>query len=367
MTTPPVKQFDRLDYTYKLLICIAFVIGAVVLAREIVIPMAFAGLLSIVMLPAVRKMEKKIPTALAILIMILVSLIVMVGLFYLVINQVASLVSDLPNIQTQLDTYIRQFSDMLKKEYNISTSDQNKLISEAAGKLSTILGTIIMSTTGILSALVQIPIYIFLFLIYREKFSEFLRQMLGDDKLKWKNDVERVVQGYVTGLFLVTCIIATANTIGLLALGINHAIFFGVLSGVLTIIPYIGIFIGALLPVVMALITKDSIWYAVGVVIIFSLVQFAEGNFITPRITGSKVSINALAAIIALVIGSKILGLAGMILAIPAIGLIKILLSHSRVLHPFVILLEDADEKTLEKRKQASQLKLPFIRKKKAE
>ena len=130
------------------------------------------------------------------------------------------------------------------------------------------------------------------------------------------------------------------NCIGLLALGIDHAIFFGILSGVLTIIPYVGIIIGALFPLIMALITKDSIWYAVGVVIVFAVVQFLEGNFITPRITGSKVSINALAAIIALVIGGKILGIAGMILAVPAIGVLKIILPHTE-LKSFVILLED--------------------------
>jgi len=103
----------------------------------------------------------------------------------------------------------------------------------------------------------------------------------------------------------------------------------------------VGIAIGALFPIIMALITKDSGWYAIGVVIVFGVVQFLEGNFITPRITGSKVSINALAAIIALVIGGKILGIAGMILAVPAIGVVKILLSQNDRLKPLVILLED--------------------------
>jgi predicted PurR-regulated permease PerM len=129
--------------------------------------------------------------------------------------------------------------------------------------------------------------------------------------------------------------------VGLLILGIDHAIFFGILSGILTIIPYIGIFIGATLPALFALLTKDSVWYPIGVVAIFSFVQFLEGNFITPRITGSKVSINALAAIIALLIGGKILGIAGIILAIPIMGIIRVLLTHSVHLKSFVILLED--------------------------
>jgi len=187
----------------------------------------------------------------------------------------------------------------------------------------------------------------FLLLLYRNKFKEFFLSIVPDDneELAWKKEIEKVTQGYISGLMLVTLIIAALNTTGLLILGIDHAIFFGILSGILTIIPYVGIFIGALLPVLMALITKDSVWYAAGVVMVFSVVQFMEGNFITPRITGSKVSINALAAIIALLIGGKILGIAGMILAVPAIGVLKILLSYSSHLKPFVILIGEDNPK----------------------
>src|SRR6185503_3431231 len=132
---------------------------------------------------------------------------------------------------------------------------------------SVYLGDILLSTTTALSTLVQIPIYIFLFMIYRDKFRDFFLSLIpGDEEFGWKKDIERVVRGYISGLTLVTLIIAALNCIGLLALGIDHAIFFGILSGVLTIIPYVGIIIGALFPVIMALITKDSLWYAVGVV-----------------------------------------------------------------------------------------------------
>ena len=191
----------------------------------------------------------------------------------------------------------------------------------------------------------------FLLLIYRDKIKLFFLSMIpnDNDELVWKKDIENVTQGYITGLMLVILIVAALNTMGLLFLGIKHAIFFGILSGVLTIIPYVGIFIGALLPFLMALITKDSIWYAVGVVIVFTVVQFLEGNFITPRITGSKVSINALAAIIALLLGGKILGIAGMILAVPAIGVLKIAVAYSTRLKPFVILLGDVDPEVTRK------------------
>jgi putative heme transporter len=326
-------------------VVVALGIAAAILASDLVVPLAFAAFLAIVMLPVVKKLEKRrLGTALSITIVLLATVIILGLLIWLVVNQIVGLINDLPNLQAKFQIFINEASDTLEKDFGISISEQNKFVGESVRTVSKYLGDVLISTTNTLSVLIQIPIYIFLILIYRDKFKDFFSSLVpGDNEFVWKKDMERVVQGYISGLTWVTLIIAALNSIGLLALGIDHAIFFGILSGVLTIIPYIGIIIGALFPLIMALITKDSLWYAVGVVIVFFVVQFLEGNFITPRITGSKVSINALAAIIALVIGGKILGIAGMILAIPAIGVLKIVLSHSQHLKPFVILLEDKD------------------------
>lgn len=339
-----IKPFDRLDYIYKLFVVVALGIAATILASDLVVPLAFATFLAIVMLPLVKKLERRgVKPALAITLVLLGTVIILGLLIWVVVTQIVSLVNDLPNLQAQFENYINRTSGKLK-DFGVSTIDQGNLVREFMRTVSTYLGAILVSTTNTLTVLLQIPIYIFLILIYRDKFRDFFLSLIpGDTEFAWKKDMERVLQGYISGLTWVTLIIAALNCIGLLVLGIDHAIFFGILSGVLTIIPYIGIIIGALFPVLMALITKDSIWYTIGVIIVFAVVQFLEGNFITPRITGSKVSINALAAIIALVLGGKILGIAGMILAVPAIGVLKILLSHSQHLSPFVILLEDKD------------------------
>ena len=339
------KPFDRLDYTYKLLVVIALTITTLILARDIFIPIIFAGLLSVVMLPAVRKLEeKRVPSSIAITLVLLFAIVIFGLLIWLVIGQVVNLVEDLPDLQVRFENYVDQVRIMAKENLTISLAEQNKIIGDAMKTVSTYLGDFLITTSNTLSILIQIPIYVFLFLIYRDKFKNFFLELLGHSEFSWKNDIERVIKGYVSGLMLVTLIIATLNCIGLMIVGIDHAIFFGLLSGLLTIIPYVGIIIGAAFPVILALITKDSMWYAIGVIIVFSIVQFLEGNFITPRITGSKVSINAFAAIVALLVGGKILGISGMILAVPAIGIMKVLLSHSPHLKPFVILLEDKDD-----------------------
>jgi len=177
--------------------------------------------------------------------------------------------------------------------------------------MSSYAGGLLVSTSYLLYFFVQVPIYIFLFLLYRDKFRDFFLRFTPDSELKWKKEIEGVVRGYISGLLIVVFIAGVLNSIGLLLLDIDHAIFFGFLSGTLTMIPYVGITIGAALPTILALITKDSIWYAVGVVAVHGVVQFLEGNFISPQVTGSKISINALAAILALLLGGKLWGNTG--------------------------------------------------------
>lgn len=343
------RSWNRLDYIFKLMVIIALTIYGVILCRDIVVPLAFAIFLSFVLLPVVKVIEKRTGTIFAVSLVVIGGVIIFGLLTWLLINQIIGLVQDLPNLQDRADKFVNDIRGLVWTRLNIGHTELNQMVQDFLKSVSVYLGAFLLTTGNTLATMVQIPIYMFLLLIYKDKFKLFFSSLLphDDEEMGWKKDVENVTQGYITGLLLVTLIVAALNTIGLLSLGIRHALFFGALSGILTIIPYVGIFIGALFPTLMALITKDSAWYAVGVIGVFAVVQFLEGNFITPRITGSKVSINALAAILALLVGGKILGIAGMILAVPAIGVLKIMLSYSQRLKPFVILLGDVDEREL--------------------
>lgn len=346
MEAPKKSLSTDIDYTYKILVILALTITATILARDIVIPLAFAALLSVVMLPVIKRLEqKRVPTALAITLVFTTTVAVIGLLGWLMVDQVMRLMNDLPNLQDRVDDFLQNMSQTLSNNLYISRTNQNEMIANIVSTISNYFGDFLVTTSSTISILVQIPIYVFLFLLYRRQIEAFFLSMVtGSGKLAWRSDIEKVVQGYISGLALVTGIIIVLNTLGLWMLGIDHAIFFGVLSGVLTVIPYVGIIIGSIFPIIMALITKDSIWYAFGVIGVFGVVQFLEGNFITPRITGSRVSINALAAIVALLVGGKILGVAGMILAVPLVGIAKIFLSRSERFNHFAILLEDVKD-----------------------
>jgi predicted PurR-regulated permease PerM len=144
------------------------------------------------------------------------------------------------------------------------------------------------------------------------------------------------------GLLTVILIVGTLQSAGLYFLGIENPVFFGMLAAVLAVIPYIGIMIGSILPALVALVTKDSAWYALGVIIIMQGIQFLESNFITPFIVGGSVSVNQIAALLALLVGGSLWGVIGMILAIPFTAIIKVIFDNVDGLKPWGFLLGDA-------------------------
>ena len=194
------------------------------------------------------------------------------------------------------------------------------------------------ATTNFITAFVIFIVSLFFFLYYRSFLVSFLyKTVKSTHHSKLTNTmckIQSVVSGYILGLSLIILIVAALNTLGLFALGIDNAILFGVMAAVLTLIPYIGILLGALLPALFALFTKDSLWYPFGVLLMFILIQFLEGNFLTPNIVGRHVSINPFAAILGLIIGGLLLGLTGIMFALPVLAIIKVICDDVVTLKP---------------------------------
>ena len=194
------------------------------------------------------------------------------------------------------------------------------------------------STGSFIASLALIPFYIFFLTYFREKYKRFIILVAEENNKKAIEIIKKislVSRRYLKGIFLDVLILSVLGSIGYLILGIEHAILFAVLAAMLNIIPYIGVLIGSLLPVLMALITKDDIGYAFGAIGVAVFVQMIDNNFISPYVVGSSVSINPLTAIIALIIGALVWGTAGMILSIPLTGMLKVVFDNIDSLKPY--------------------------------
>ncbi|QNH60484.1 AI-2E family transporter [Hymenobacter sediminicola] len=350
--SPVVKQTPIIQFAFFLLGAVLLVYSLKVL-DDILLPLLFSAVFTLLLLPICRWLELRgLPRVLAIILCLLLVLAVFAGVILGFGSQLAQFKSELPKLQTKMMEFFTQAQEWAHVKFGykpMSIEDLKettvKTLKKSGGSY---LGTTLNTTTAVLSNLAQVLIYIFCLLLYRDHLRQFMFRFVAPDKrtsvLHTVDSIQTVVQAYISGLFKVIVIVAVLNGIGLLALGVKFAIFFAIFASVLAIIPYIGIMIGATVPAIITLVETGSPLQAALVVGVFVVVQFLEGNFITPMITGSQVSINPLAAILALILGAELWGTPGMILSIPLMAVAKVVLDANKATEPWGFLLGDTAE-----------------------
>jgi len=333
--------------TIKLMLA-GLIIAFLILAQNILIPFTIAVFFTFLLMPVSRKLEQwKFPKSLAILVSIVLAFIVVAFVLYFFVDQIISFANDWPTLQKTFDAKWESLQQFISETFHVSRIEQKAWLTTKIKENASTGGVLVLglfsATTSFLASFALIPIYVFFLTLYEDKFKEFIRLITKGDKnehvLLIVKDVSVVSQKYVMGIFLDVCILSVLNSTGFLILGLPHAILFGVLASVLNIIPYIGVLIGSTLPILMALLTKDSMSYAVAAGAICVFVQFLDNNFITPYVVGSSVSINPLTATVVLIASSLIWGVSGMILCLPLTGMAKVVCDHVESLKPYGFLL----------------------------
>ena len=334
---------------FKFLV-IFFIVLFIYVAQNILIPFAFAILLALVLLPIVQYLElKKLSKVLSISVAILLALSVISGVIYFLSSQITSFMRDIPSIREHITDHFIKIQNWIKLKFNISFQEQNEYLNSQADKLKEsgtgYISHTFLSITEAIMLLILMPIYTFLLLYYRNLIKRFL---LAVFKPAYNEGVKNVlaesqimVRSYMLGLLIEMGIVAVANSIGLLILGIKYSIFFGVLAAVLNLIPYIGMFTATLFTVLITLSTSNNTSDIVWIVVIFYSIHIVDINFLMPRIVASRLRINALISILGVVIGGALTGISGLFLSIPAIAFLKILCDEIDELKPWGILLGD--------------------------
>ncbi len=332
----------------KALIVVALISFLLYFGKALFIPLSFALLISCILHPFSRWLEKKgIPTTISIAIAMMFVALLFAGMATLLTWQILQFSDEWPLVQAKFATAANDFSKFLTEHLNISIADQESWwdnFSDNSGtQMIPILSTTIGSITLFSVFIVLVPIMSALILYYRSELFDALHNFIPTmpvQKLKdILHDTISTYYNFIKGMLVVYLVVGVLNSVGLLILGIPHAFLFGFIAAILTFIPYVGIIIGAILPMVVAWITYNSLWYPAGVVIIFTIVQYLEANLIFPWAVSNKLQINTLATIVVILIGGIIWGSAGMILFIPYLGILKLLADRTEGLRGISLLL----------------------------
>jgi predicted PurR-regulated permease PerM len=320
------------------------------IVQDIIVPLIFAVIIAIVLHPLVVYFVRiGINRVVAITFTLLITFLVIAAFGALIFSQASRFGQTWPLLVERFTSIVNDAIIWASTYFDIEPQMFHDWITHAKDEILTISTleiseTLIMVGTGVVVAFL-IPVYVFIILYYQPLILEFIHNLFSKENQQKVTlivtQTKVVVQRYLIGLFLEFVIVAILNTTALFILGIDYAILLGVIGALLNLIPYIGGVVAVALPMMVALATKTTAWYALYVLALYYIIQLIDNNYIVPIIVSSKVKINALFSIIVVIAGNALWGIAGMFLAIPLLAIVKLTFDNIDSLKPWGLLLGD--------------------------
>lgn len=350
--------YAKLAFTLVSLIAIFYIIY---LGQSIIFPFLMALLFSILLSPLIKFLKTKLrfPHILAVMTAVLIFVLFILGIFTFISFQISDFVTDWGKIKENIAIHGANIQEFVKEKFNVSETEQKQYINEAtdsslqSGK--TMLGSTLLSFSDVLGTAVIIPIYMFLILLYKTHFIKFLAKLFSTKHHEKLQEILAQVKGavnsYLVGLCLQLISVSALTSIGLMIVGVKYAILLGIITGLLNLIPYVGILVAYVISIMATLTGTPDINIIIGVVVVNLVVQLIDNNILVPLVVSSKVEVNALVSIIGIIIGGSLGGVAGMFLAIPYIAIIKVIFDRIEPLEPWGYLMGDDLPKSYEWKK----------------
>jgi AI-2 transport protein TqsA len=334
------------------LFALALILLFMWLGKSLFVPLFFSFLVSILLHPVVRMLERnRFPKALASVVTLLIFMVLVLGLFYFFSHQVVRLSRDLPSLQAKVLEKWQDIQDWISDKYHITNTQQVAYMNKSAtGILNTAMNSVATTFVGIAETLVlTIFFFIFTFFIlqYRRILMRFVIELFDEEHNKMVNVViariRSLINSYVLGLLMEMSVVAIIIFTSLMIIGVKYALLISVMAAVLNIIPYLGIYCCMAIAMLITAATNTT-GHVVAVGVIFLVTHFADANVILPHVVGGKMKINPFITILAVLVGHLVWGIPGMFLFIPLIAIIRLISEEVPGMKPWAILLGEAKE-----------------------
>lgn len=314
------------------------------LAKDFLIPLCIGGILATLFLPFCNWMQsKRIPKGLAVFICFFSILLIIATLITLLGWKISELFEDFNLVKQKSIEAGNQIQKYIFNHLNISIEEQFIILKKEQPSYADIFQIIFGSIASIFASLILVLVYFAFLLYYRDHIKNFLLKITKNSKQEEMEQViynaTKVSQQYLLGLSKMILLLWIMYAVGFSLLGVENAIFFAILCGLLEIVPYIGNITGTILTVLITAIHGASPTLLGGIILVYVFVQLIQGWLLEPLILGPQVKINPLFTIIVLVLGQLLWGIPGIILAIPLTAIFKIICDHIESLKPYGFLI----------------------------
>lgn len=326
----PIVRFAILALGFCAVISMLFV------AQGILLPVIYAAIIAALIGPMVDLLDRKgMNRAVAIFLVMLLLTIVVAGIVVLLVWQLSLFTDAWPELKGRSMELWDEGIRWASRHLNVSRWKMNNWLAATTDDMMEdnrgMIGTTLTSIGAGLATMFLTPVYVFMMVLYKAHMVEFAMRLTGKHNKERTDHIldgtRALMQGYLVGLSIEAVIIAVLNVVGLLLLGIDYAILLGVIGALLNLVPYIGGIVAVLLFMAIALVTGTpaDVLY---VFLLYVGIQFVDNNYIVPKVVGSKVMLNPLASILAVIAGAALWGIPGMFLSIPLLAIVKLVLDR---------------------------------------
>lgn len=341
---------DKFPISVKITVILLLLIlffHAVIAAKLFLYPIVFGVLFGYLLYPLAYFLERNgFPRIIANIISILFFLSIVGVIVFFIYKQAGNLLNDAPLFKQRALGNIDRLEELIEQEFGIKDLHLAEFLRLRVRYLfesgSDFIDKTFTATAGTFFRLGILPVYIFLFLYYRTKLAYFILKIVKPEKklvaIKVLREFSTVVSRYMGGISTVVLILCFVNTSGLILVGIDYPVVFGIASAACTFIPYFGTLIGGSIPFVFAVLTGESPTLALQVALLFGGINFLENNILTPNIVGGNLRINALVIIVGLIGAGMVWGIPGMFVIVPLLAMFNIMSENIDMLHPYSFL-----------------------------
>ncbi|MDH3336572.1 MAG: AI-2E family transporter [Gammaproteobacteria bacterium] len=346
------------------LIAIALVGWLMYLLAPILTPFVAAALLAYIGDPVADRLQRlKLPRTLAVAAVFLLTFLVL-GLLVLLVGplirtQVGALLDALPEIVRQVEqVWLPNIAEMLDLEIgeDVGIGAFVARYGDMAGSWGTrVLVSVTQSGGAVAAAVLSlflVPILTFYLLRDWDFILVHLEALIPSEQhdtvVGLARETDEVLGAFLRGQLLVMLALAIIYSAGLGLVGLKFAVAIGVVSGLVSFVPYLGFVFGIALASLTVVLEPDPLWRLVGVVATFSIAQALEGSLLTPKLVGDRIGLHPVLIIFAVAAGGQLFGFFGILLALPAAAVLSVLVrfAYFRYLkeHPEIDVDELVDE-----------------------
>jgi len=352
------------DLRVNWLIAVSLTGWLLYLLAPVLTPFVAAALLAYIGDPLADRLQRlKMPRTLAVVLvfiftfLLLVLLVVLVG--PLIRSQVAALFDALPEIVRQFEqVWMPNIAGYLNMEAgdDVGIGAFLSRYSDMAGTWGTKVLVSVTKSGGAVAAAVLslflVPILTFYLLRDWDSILAHLGALLPSGQRETivglAQDTDEVLGAFLRGQLLVMLALSIIYSVGLSMVGLQFAIAIGVVSGLVSFVPYLGFVFGIGLAGLTVALEPNPMWLLVGVVATFSIAQLLEGSILTPKLVGDRIGLHPVIIIFAVAAGGQLFGFFGILLALPAAAVLSVLVrfAYNSYLkeHPEIVVEEVVDE-----------------------